>query len=65
MNCTTLGIDLAKTLFQRHGVDACGHVVVQKRVSVSGHSQGATAIRGRVVDGWASKKKKGGNSRRR
>src|SRR5215813_1618889 len=33
MNCTTLGIDLAKTLFQLNGVDARGHVVVQKRVS--------------------------------
>src|ERR1043166_5280433 len=33
MNCTTLGIDLAKNLFQLHGVDARGHVVVQKRVS--------------------------------
>jgi transposase len=33
MNCTTLGIDLAKTLFQLHGVDERGHVVVHKRVS--------------------------------
>ena len=35
MNCTTLGIDLAKQVFQLHGVDARGHVVVQKRVSRS------------------------------
>src|SRR5262245_47880409 len=33
MNCTTLGIDLAKTLFQLHGVEARGPVVVHKRVS--------------------------------
>ncbi len=33
MNCTTLGIDLAKQVFQLHGVDDRGHVVVQKRVS--------------------------------
>ena len=33
MNCTTLGIDLAKTLFQLHGVDERGHVVVHKRVN--------------------------------
>ena len=35
MNCTTLGIDLAKHVFQLHGVDERGHVVVQKRVSRS------------------------------
>ena len=33
MNGTTLGIDLAKTLFQLHGVDERGHVEVHKRVS--------------------------------
>jgi transposase len=33
MNCTTLGIDVAKQVFQLHGVDEHGHVVVQKRVS--------------------------------
>ena len=35
MNCTTLGIDVAKQIFQLHGVDERGHVVVQKRVSRS------------------------------
>jgi transposase len=35
MNCTTLGIDLAKQVFQLHGIDERGHVVVQKRVSRS------------------------------
>src|SRR5215813_5744535 len=33
MNCTTLGIDLAKQVFQLHGVDERGQVVVQQRVS--------------------------------
>jgi transposase len=33
MNCTTLGIDLAKQVFQLHGIDEHGHVVVQKRVT--------------------------------
>jgi transposase len=33
MKCTTLGIDLAKSVFQLHGVDERGQVVVQKRVS--------------------------------
>jgi transposase len=33
MNCTTLGIDLAKQVSQLHGVDERGHVVVQKRVT--------------------------------
>ena len=32
MHCTTLGIDLAKQVFQLHGVDKRGQVVVQKRV---------------------------------
>src|SRR5262245_35093201 len=35
MKCTTLGIDLAKSVFQLHGVDKKGQVVVQKRVSRS------------------------------
>jgi transposase len=33
MNCTTLGIDLAKQVFQLYGVDERGQVAVQKRVS--------------------------------
>ena len=35
MNCTTLGIDVAKNIFQLHGVDERGQVVVQKRVTRS------------------------------
>ena len=35
MNCTTLGVDVAKNVFQLHGVDERGQVVVQKRVSRS------------------------------
>ena len=35
MNCTTLGIDLAKQVFQLHGVDERGQVVLHKRVSRS------------------------------
>jgi transposase len=33
MKCTTVGIDLAKQVFQLHGVDKEGKVVVQKHVS--------------------------------
>lgn len=33
MTCTTLGINLAKNMFQLHGVDERGQVVVQKRLS--------------------------------
>ena len=33
MNYRTLGIDLAKQVFQLHGVDKRGQVVVQQRVS--------------------------------
>ena len=32
MKVTTLGIDLAKSIFQLHGLDQRGHVAVQKRV---------------------------------
>jgi transposase len=35
MHHTTLGIDLAKQVFQLHGVDEHGQVVLQKRVSRS------------------------------
>jgi hypothetical protein len=33
MKCTTLGIDVAKQVFQPHGVDKKGQVGVQKQVS--------------------------------
>jgi len=33
MNIKTLGIDLAKNVFQLHGVDERGQVVLRKRVS--------------------------------
>ena len=32
MQITTLGIDLAKTVFQLHGVDAVGAVILQKKL---------------------------------
>jgi transposase len=32
MEITTLGIDLAKLVFQLHGVDADGAVVLQKKL---------------------------------
>ena len=32
MDITTLGIDIAKSVFQVHGVDAEGAVVVQKKL---------------------------------
>ncbi len=32
MDITTLGIDLAKSVFQLHGVDADGTVVLQKKL---------------------------------
>jgi transposase len=35
MHCTILGIDVAKQVFQLHGVDERGQVVLQKRVSRS------------------------------
>jgi transposase len=32
MNITTVGIDLAKNVFQVHGVDARGNVVLRKQL---------------------------------
>lgn len=32
MNITTIGVDLAKSVFQVHGVDKCGKAVIQKRL---------------------------------
>ena len=33
MNPTTIGLDIAKNVFQAHGVDQNGKVVVRKRLS--------------------------------
>ena len=33
MNIIALGIDIAKNVFQLHGVDANGKIVLQKKVS--------------------------------
>ena len=33
MKITTIGIDLAKSVFQVHGVDQHGKVIVRKRLS--------------------------------
>ncbi len=32
MNITTIGVDLAKSVFQVHGVDKRGKAVIQKRL---------------------------------
>lgn len=32
MKITTIGIDLAKNVFQIHGVDERGHVVLRKQI---------------------------------
>jgi hypothetical protein len=32
MKIATVGLDLAKTLFQVHGVDSQGHIVVRKQL---------------------------------
>jgi hypothetical protein len=33
MKGTTVGIDVTKSIFQRHGIDAHGKVALQKRVT--------------------------------
>jgi transposase len=35
MNVPTIGIDLAKSVFQVHGIDKDGKTVIQKRMSRS------------------------------
>ena len=32
MNITTIGIDLAKSVFQLHGIDSSGKVLVKKQI---------------------------------
>ena len=47
MPITTLGIDVAKHVFQLHGVDARGHVVLSRRVkrrSVGGDGGESAAL---------------------
>ena len=36
MNVTTIGIDLAKSVFQLHGIDAAGEVIFRKKLRRSG-----------------------------
>ena len=42
MQVTTIGLDIAKNVFQVHGVDAHGRVVLRRRLS---RSQGAGVLR--------------------
>ena len=35
MEVTTIGVDLAKHVFQVHGVDAKGKIVLRKRLSIT------------------------------
>ena len=44
MNVTTLGIDVAKTIFQLHGLDARGHVAVQQRVTRGKLQEGSVKL---------------------
>ena len=47
---TTIGLDIAKSVFQVHGVDAAGQVVIRrqlKRRSVAGVLSEAVAMPGR------------------
>ena len=50
MHITTLGIDVAKNVFQLHGVDARGRAVLSRRVkreSVVPHGGESAALRDR------------------
>ena len=44
MTVTTIGIDLAKNVFQVHGVDTRGHVVLRKQVTVAVNFEVETAV---------------------
>ena len=47
MEINTIGLDIAKNVFQVHGIDAAEKVVVRKqlrRSQVAGVLQGATAV---------------------
>jgi len=32
MNITTIGLDIAKRVFQAHGIDACGKAVLRRKL---------------------------------
>jgi transposase len=48
---TTIGLDIAKHVFQVHGADAAGHVLFRKRFVASQPRQFAVTIAVRIV-GW-------------
>lgn len=57
MEITTVGIDLAKNVFQVHGVDQRGKVVVQKRLRreqvLTFFTQQSPCLVGMEACGWA------------
>ncbi len=53
MEITTIGLDLAKSIFQVHGVDASGAVVVRKALR---RSQVISFLRRLRAALWASKR---------
>ena len=36
LTVTTIGLDIAKSVFQVHGVDACGQVVIRRQLKRRG-----------------------------
>ncbi len=40
MNITTLGIDIAKNVFQLHGIDNNGKTILTQRLSEGRHTKG-------------------------
>lgn len=48
-NITTLGIDIAKNVFQLHGIDKAGKVVLQKRLARAHFTPSGSEKRGLQV----------------
>ena len=68
---TTIGLDIAKSVFQVHGIDAEGNVLIPGRSNEQGyadpgpHPPGATPSGGRRLDAWDSGQEQGRMSLRR
>ena len=55
---TTIGLDIAKSVFQVHGVDAGGQVVIRRQLPVAtgslGNERGRAKTASGSISGWFS-----------
>ncbi len=49
MQITTIGLDIAKNMFQIHGIDAAEEVIVRKQLRVTGDTASGSADDDRIA----------------